>query len=56
MKYSFDSSVVATVTVPNYNAEIDLGGTVISLYRDKPFTKRQIKHIRKYFGFEARNL
>ena len=56
MKYNFDSSVAATVTTPKYNAEINLGGAVISLYREKPFTKSQIKHIKKYFGWEAKNL
>ena len=57
MEYNFDSSVLgATIQVVKYNAEIDLGGTIIQLRRDKPFTEKQIKHIKEYFGFDARNL
>lgn len=58
MKYSYDGLDVnmEAIAIPDYNAEIDIGGTVIILHREKPFTKRQIKHIEKYFGFKARNL
>lgn len=57
MKYNFDGSILgAPIQAVEYNAEIDLGGAVIQLRRNKPFTKRQIKHIKKYFGFDARNL
>ena len=55
MKYIFDGSyIIESEKEPN--AQIDIGGVVVSLKREKPFTKRQIKHIRNYFGFEARNL
>lgn len=57
MKQDFDSSVFwEPIQVVKYNAEIDLGGTIIQLRRDKPFTEKQIKHIKEYFGFDARNL
>lgn len=57
MKYNFDGSILgAPIQAVEYNAEIDIGGAVIQLRRNKPFTKRQIKHIKKYFGFDARNL
>lgn len=54
MKYNFDGSYIEIEKEPN--AQIDIGGVIVSLKREKPFTKRQIKHIERYFGFKAKNL
>ena len=38
-----------------YSAVIEIGDLHIQL-TNKTFTKRQIKHMKKYFGWEVRNI
>ena len=40
---------------PKYSAVIEIGNWHIQL-TNKTFTKRQIKHMKKYFGWEVRNI
>ena len=40
---------------PKYSAVIEIGDLHIQL-TNKTFTKRQIRHMKKYFGWEVRNI
>ncbi len=40
--------------IPEYKAQIDMGGFIA--YVTHPYTKKQIKHIKKYFGWDVTNL
>ena len=40
----------------DYNAYIEMGGLRFCLHRNKPFTEKQIKNIKEYFGWEAGNI
>lgn len=44
-----------TVKEPKYSAVIEIGDLHIHLI-NKTFTKRQIKRMKKYFGWEVRNI
>ena len=45
----------SVVQEPKYSAVIEIGNWHIQL-TNKTFTKRQIKHMKKYFGWEVRNI
>lgn len=42
-----------TLPIPEYKAQIDLGGFIIQVKRT--YTDEQIKHIKEYFGWEVTN-
>ena len=44
-----------TLRQQKYSAVIEIGDWHIQL-SNKTFTKRQIKHMKKYFGWEVRNI
>ena len=46
---------VVTIQPEKYSAVIEIGNWHIQL-SNKTFTKRQIKHMKKYFGWEVRNI
>lgn len=46
---------VRTIQPEKYSAVIQIGNWYIQL-TDKTFTKRQIKNMKKYFGWEVKNL
>ena len=45
----------STIQPEKYSAVIQIGNWYIQL-TDKTFTKRQIKNMKKYFGWEVKNL
>ena len=45
----------SVIREPKYSAVIEIGNWHIQL-TNKTFTKRQIKHMKKYFGWEVRNI
>ena len=55
--YYVTDSVSGTVIsgIPKYTAIIEIGNWHINLI-GKTFTQEQIDHMRKYFGWEVRNL
>ena len=50
-----EASGVSTIQPVKYSAVIQIGNWYIQL-TDKTFTKRQIKNMKKYFGWEVENL
>ena len=44
-----------TIKLREPTAEVIIGTLHLKLY-EKTFTKKQIQHIRDYFGFEVKNL
>lgn len=50
-----EASGVSTIQPVKYSAVIQIGNWYIQL-TDKTFTKRQIKNMKKYFGWEVKNL
>lgn len=46
---------VVTIQPEKYSAVIQIGNWYIQI-KDKTFTKRQIKNMKKYFGWEVKNL
>ena len=50
-----EASGISTIQPVKYSAVIQIGNWYIQL-TDKTFTKRQIKNMKKYFGWEVKNL
>ena len=54
-KTTYQLEKVPTIQPEKFSAVIEIGDLHIQL-TNKTFTKRQIKHMKKYFGWEVRNI
>lgn len=56
-KVRSENNISGTIQVPPNNTEIQIGDNLfVTCYRKKPFTKKQIENIEKYFGLKVKNL